>query len=325
MRVPLALVFWAVATTAAADDLILSLKHIEPSVVADGLQRLKSPDGAVVVTAGSNQILINDTADRIERIKRYIEAVDKPVKQVLIEARIVEASDEFSRSLGINWGVHSTNGGGKFPSINTSDTSFGGLATITAPTSGVSGLSGLASDVAFGMIGPNVQVNMRINAAANAGIARVVSAPKVLVLSGKTAKVLQGQDVAYTTATSDKIETKFIEAGLSLEVVPVVKEDGKIALQVSAKNDAPGEVPVGMVTPPSIWRKQASTDLVLADGQTLVMGGITVSRDNQADDGVPWLMDIPVLGSLFKSKSSTRSRTEMLVLITPHIIDQEAK
>ncbi len=156
-----------------------------------------------------------------------------------------------------------------------------------------------------------------MNAAVSAGIARVVSTPKVATLNHKTAKITQGQQIPYTAATSDKIETKFVEAALALEVTPHINPNGTILMKIDAKNDSPGSTG----NPPPINKKQAVTEMMLRDGETTVIGGIFQEQDTNGEDGVPFLKDIPLLGSLFKSTDKKQNRTELLIFITPRILN----
>ncbi len=309
-------------STAYSDNTFINIKNSNPESIVQALNTIKSPMGLVIATPGSQNIMIDDTTEKIELMKKYVKAIDMPAAQIMIEARIVEASDTFSRSLGVSWGLHTTSSssGKTFPFINNSDTTFGGIVSVASPNN-LGSMAGLASDIAFGTIGPDVKLSMRLSAAASAGTARLISSPKILVQSGKKAKVLQGKDVAYTASTSDKVETKFVEAGLSLEVLPVVR-DNKILLIVTAKNDAIGAMLTGSTTP-TIDRQQASTELTLKSGQTLVIGGISVARDTENNDGVPGLKDLPVFGHFFKSSEITKTRSEILILLTPRIIEEE--
>lgn len=263
----------AAIARASGCDLAWLAKADEP---AESLAKLKSASGAVLVTPGSSRVVAIDAPDNIARMKSYIAAVDVPVKQVMIEARIMEAGDEFMRSIGISWisGNEPSSGGRSFPYVEDHLTSFGGIASV-APEIGVPGLN---TDVLFGTIGKNVKLNMRLNAAASAGQVKIISSPKIATKSGTLAKITQGQRIPYTSATSDKIETKFVEAALSLEVVPHVREDGSISMQVVATNNYPDRS-VSVGTPP-INIKTASSELVIRDGQTMVIGGIMVEHVN---------------------------------------------
>jgi type IV pilus assembly protein PilQ len=174
--------------------------------------------------------------------------------------------------------------------------------------------------ISFGTLTSNIQLDLRLNAAASAGLVKIVSTPKIATLNNKMAKITQGQQVPYTSSTSDKVETKFIEAALSLEVTPHINSNGTIGMKIDAKNDSVGQA-TGGSTAPAINKKQATTEMLLRDGETTVIGGIYVDSDNESDDGVPYLMDIPFLGKLFKSNSKTKVKTELLIFITPRILN----
>ncbi len=320
MKTTIAIISTAIllATSSHAEEAIISLNHISPDSVVASLEKLKSLAGSVLTTKGSNKIVIVDEPSSIAKMQRYVAAVDTVKKQVMIEARIMEVTDDFSRSLGVSWGVHSNGTGRTFPGIRNSDTSFGGIASVAAPTTGVSGLAGVASDIAFGVINNHVQIDMRINAAESADMVKLVSSPKIATQSGNSAKITQGKLIPYISSTNDKVETKFVEAALALEVVPVVRDDGKIIMKVLAKNDEPD--PTSTSSTPPINIKQATTELVLNDGQSMVIGGIAINRDESGGDGVPWVMNIPILGYLFKSSYKIQHKNELMVVITPKVL-----
>jgi len=289
-----------------------------PSVVTQ-FNTLKSERGSITPDARTNKIFVKDIPIVIEDIRKLLSQIDIPEKQVMIEARIVEASSTFTRSLGVNWGIHYRDGSASFLGINQLDTSFGGLATTAAPTTGLSGLAGGTAGISFGTLTSNISLDLRLNAAASAGLIKIVSTPKVATLNNKSAKITQGQQIPYTSSTSDKVETKFVEAALSLEVTPHINANGTIGMKIDAKNDSVGQA-TGGSTAPAINKKQATTEMLLRDGETTVIGGIYVDSDNESDDGVPYLMDIPLLGRLFKSNLKTKVKTELLIFITPRIL-----
>ncbi|NVN97157.1 type IV pilus secretin PilQ, partial [Candidatus Nomurabacteria bacterium] len=307
---------------------VFSVNYAFLADVASQIEKLSSgPKGAAIRTdasvisdARTNKIIVIDTLNRLYQMQALLSEIDVPEKQVMIEARIVEATSTFTRSLGVNWGLHYRDGSSSFMGINQLDTSFGGVASTPAPVSGLSGNSGGAMGISFGTLTSNISVDLRLNAAASAGLVKIVSTPKVATLNNKTAKITQGQQVPYTSSTSDKVETKFIEAALSLEVTPHINANGTISMKIDAKNDSVGQA-TGGSTAPAINKKQATTEMLLRDGETTVIGGIYVDSDNDSDDGVPYLMDIPFLGKLFKSNSKTKVKTELLIFITPRILN----
>jgi type IV pilus assembly protein PilQ len=248
-------------------------------------------------------------------MRNLLAQLDVPERQVMIEARIVEASSTFTRSLGVNWGMHYRDGSASVMGINQLDTSFGGLANA-APTTGASGVAGSSMGISFGTLASNISLDLRLNAAASAGLVKIISSPKVSTLNHKTAKISQGQQIPYqnTTATTGAV-TAFVAATLSLEVTPHINANGTIVMKIDAKNDAPGTG-----SPPPINTKQATTELLLKDGETTVIGGIFVDSETDGDDGVPYLMDVPLLGNLFRSSAKSKSKSELLIFVTPRIL-----
>ncbi len=299
---------------------VFSINYSDVANVVTLLNARKTERGSITQDTRTNKVIATDTPQTLENMRKLVKLLDAPEKQVMIEARIVEASSTFIRSLGINWGAHFRDGSASLLGINQLDSSFGGLAANSAPTTGVSGNSGAAMGISFGTLTSNMQLDLRLNAAASAGMIKIVSAPKVSTLNNKTAKITQGQQVPYTSSTSDKVETKFVEAALSLEVTPHINANGTIGMKIDAKNDSVGQA-TGGSTAPAINKKQATTEMLLRDGETTVIGGIYVDSDNETDEGVPYLMDIPYLGKLFRSINRTKIKTELLIFITPRILE----
>ncbi len=294
-----------------------SINYSDIGSIVTQLGSLKTDRGAISPDSRTNKVIVKDIPQVLEDMRKLIAQLDVPEKQVMIEARIVEASSTFTRSLGVNWGLHYRDGSASFLGINQLDTSFGGLASA-APTSGASGSPGGTMGISFGTLTSNIQLDMRLNAAASAGLVKIISSPKVSTLNNKTAKISQGQSIPYqnTTATTGAT-TQFVQATLSLEVTPHINANGTIGMKIDAKNDAPGTG-----SPPPINTKQATTELLLKDGETTVLGGIFVDSESESDEGVPFLMDIPFLGKFFKSTSKSKTKTELLIFITPRILNQ---
>ncbi|HPX61593.1 MAG TPA: type IV pilus secretin PilQ [Deltaproteobacteria bacterium] len=295
-----------------------SVNYADLQGVVTQFNALKSERGVITPDTRTNKVIVKDIPLMIEEMRKVLVQLDIPEKQVMIEARIVEATSTFTQSLGVNWGVHYNSPASILYGINKIDSGMGGLTTA-APTSGVGTSPGINTDISFGTLGGNVKLDMRLSAAASAGLVKIVSSPKIATLNNKAAKITQGQSVPYTSSTSDKVETKFVEAALALEVTPHINPNGTISIKIDAKNDSVGSVPAGS-TAPSINKKQATTEMLLKDGETTVIGGIYVDTDSSNDDGVPFLMDIPIFGNLFKTKSTTKVKTELLIFITPRII-----
>lgn len=201
------------------------------------------------------------------------------------------------------------------------DTGFGGVIGITPPQVGFNpaGAAGAAMGVSFGKLDSTVQVNLRLSAAASAGLVKIVSSPKVVTLNNKQARISQGQALYLPSSSAEGTKQDKVDATLSLEVTPHITPDGTILMKITAKNDAPGVAPPGATA--AVNKKEANTELLVKDGETTVIGGIYVDSDTEGDSGVPYLMDIPLLGWLFKSNSKQKTKTELLIFITPRIIN----
>jgi len=295
---------------------MFDVNYADLATITGQFAALKTDRGMITQDARTNKVIVKDVKTAINDMRALLKSLDVPERQVMIEARIVEATTSFTRSLGVNWGIHYRDGTASIAGINTFDTSFGGLASNVAPSTGVGGQPGAAAGISFGTLGSNIKLDMRLNAAVSAGLVRIVSTPRVATLNHKSAKITQGQQIPYTSSTSDKVETKFVEAALALEVTPHINPNGTIVLKIDAKNDSPGSGG----SPPPINKKQATTEMMLRDGETTVIGGIYVERDTNSDEGVPFLKDVPFLGGLFKSDSVEKTRTELLIFITPRIL-----
>jgi type IV pilus assembly protein PilQ len=239
---------------------------------------------------------------------------------VLIEARIVEATTSFSRDLGVQWGFHYSDDSAPVANVRSLDTGWGGVISIAPPSSGFNpiNVAGAAAGISFGTLANNMQLDLRLAAAATAGQVKIISSPKVVTLNNKQAKISQGQQIYLPTTSAEGTTQTPISATLSLEVTPRITPDGTILMKIKANNDAPGSAPAGASA--AVNKKEANTELLVRNGETTVIGGIYVDSDTESNSGVPFLMDIPLLGWMFKSNSKVKSKTELLIFITPKII-----
>jgi len=279
-------------------------------------------EASITSDARTNRVIVVDNEGRIKKMEELLAKLDTPEKQVMIEARIVEATSTFTRDIGVQWAMHYKDGSASILGINQLDSSFGGVLSGVAPTTGFqdSNLAGGSMGMSFGKLTSNVQVDMRLAAAATAGLVKIISTPKVVTLNNKAAKIEQGQSIPYQTSSANTGPvTNFVEAALTLEVTPHITSDGNISMKITASNDSPGAVPQG-ATAPSINTKKATTELLVMNGETTVIGGIYVDNDSESDTGVPFLMDIPLLGWMFKSHNKSKTKTELLIFITPRVV-----
>jgi len=299
---------------------IFDVNYASVSDIAGQFNVYKSERGTISVDARTNRVIVNDIAPRIDKMAELLKNLDIPEKQVLIEARIVEATSTFTQDLGIQWGIHYRDGSASLLGINSLDTGFGGLITNLAPSNGFqpAGTAGGAMGLSFGKLTSNVQIDLRLSAAAENGEVKIISTPKVVTLNNKAAKISQGQMIPYSTVSAEGTKTEFIEAALTLEVTPHITSDGGVSMKIKATNNSAGSAATGVAPP--INKKEATTELLVLNGETTVIGGIYVDSDNTTDSGVPYLKDIPLLGWLFKSTNQKKTKTELLIFITPKIV-----
>lgn len=269
----------------------------------------------------TNRLIIRDYPSKFPEVLKILSLLDVPDQQVMIEARIIEASTDFQRSLGVQWGIHYRDGSASFLGINSLDTGFGGI-TNSAPQSGTFG-PGMATGISFGTLTSNINLDLKFSAAAGAGMIKIVSTPKVAVAYGEKATIKDGKKQPYETTSQNGTQTQFVEAVLSLEVTPTITPSCDVVMDLKITNDSVG-TSTGDAAPP-INQKSAETKLTVRSGETAVIGGTYVNSETETDSGVPYLMDIPFLGKLFKSRASTKNNRELLVFITPKLLNTSCK
>jgi type IV pilus assembly protein PilQ len=256
----------------------------------------------------------------------------------LIEARIVEADTTFSHDVGIQWGgqlgfapAFGNPTGLVFPSsavvtgASGSGTASGVQATpnfaVDLPAATGTGEGGGLGFI-FGSAGGAATLNLRIAAAESSGSAKTISAPKVTTLDNLKATISQGIAIPFSQFSASGVNTSFIEAKLELGVTPHVTQDGSVQLKIDATNNQPNPGFTGSNGQPSITKKEAHTSVLVKDGDTTVIGGIYTRATGQNESIVPVLGKIPVLGYFFRHRSETDSRTELLIFVTPHIVNR---
>lgn len=292
---------------------VLDVNYAAVADIVTQFNTLKSERGIITSDVRTNRVIVKDIATAIEDMKSLLKNLDSPEKQVMIEARIVEAQTSFVRDLGVQWGLHYVDGSASVAGISRFDTGFGGVVT-PPPTSGTSG-PGAAAGMSFGRLASNIQIDMRLSAAVTAEQIKIISSPRVVTLNNKPAKISQGASIPYQTTSAEGTKTQFVEAALTLEVTPHITSDGSISMKIKAANNS-----AGTGSPPPINKKEATTELLVKNGETTVIGGIYVDSDTENDKGVPFLQDIPLLGWLFKSNTKRKTKNELLIFITPKII-----
>ncbi|AXY42847.1 type IV pilus secretin PilQ [Halomonas sp. JS92-SW72] len=279
--------------------------------------------GRVAVDQRTNTLLIQDTADQIDEIMRTLDRLDVAVRQVQIEARIVIASDSATRELGVNWGASSPDrrAGGRLDLGGASDgtpiSGLGGLAVDFGSTDrGVGGMTSFA----FGYLSGDVLLDLELRAMESEGRSYTISQPRVITANQRTAVIKQGQERAYReSAASGAAAVDFKEAVLSLEVTPQITPDNRIIMDVSITNDTFGEFQPG--EEPPINKNEIETQVLVDNGETVVLGGILQTEELRNLVKTPFLGDLPVIGNLFRYTQQSNEKVELLVFITPRILD----
>ncbi len=316
--------FTASRTLEKMEDLVtevVTVNYTDVGSVASKSGKRLTERGSIIEDVRDKKLIITDVPSAVASIKQLVALLDTPERQVLIEARIVEAASTFSRDLGVNWGITYDNNPSGTSSVE-GDTGMGGSFALN-PASIAAGSAGFASDFTFGRVGlDKLVLDLRIAALETSGHGRIVSTPRVTTLNGEEAEISQGTEIPYTTTSDEGTKTEFKKAELSLKVRPEINPDGSIFLEIEAKNDSRGAtVPTGLGSAPAIDTKQAQTKVLVQDGETTVIGGIFIEDKQESDAGVPYLQHIPFIGYLFKSHSVSNERRELLIFITPRILD----
>ena len=314
---------------------------------------LLSKRGSVSVDDRTNTLLLQDSADRLDDIRRLVGTLDIPIRQVQIEARIVIVSDDFSRELGARAGFSGfdtygsgtglgyTSGSSLANDVALEDilerTPIGGNPAGTPPQFVVGGGDGAvpgrynvnlpvanpAGSLAFMLLGQDYLVDLEISAAQNEGRGEVISTPRVITANQREASIEQGVEIPYQESASSGATTiQFKKAVLALKVTPQITPDNRIILDLNVKKDSVGQVIVGGAGQqvPSIDTREITTSVIVNDGQTVVLGGILETERRESEKKVPYLGDVPYLGRLFKTTGKTNNKDELLIFVTPKIL-----
>ena len=277
-----------------------------------------SERGSAIVDERTNTIILTDIGNKIDEFKRLLARIDIPVKQVLIEARIVKAESEFRKELGASWGLAGSDQVDFSLGNSTSGTLEGILATDL-------GISDPAAAFSLSYLSNNLLIDLELSALESGGFGEIVSQPKVLTADKKKASIKSGVEIPYQAVTNNGdasgavVETQFKEAVLQLEVTPQITPDNRVIMDILVKQDSIGSFTVN--GEPAINVTEITTQALVGNGQTLVLGGIFQSEELTGDQKVPILGDLPLVGNLFKKQMRTRDKREILIFITPKIID----
>jgi len=311
-----------------------------------------STRGSVAVDERTNTLLLSDTSESIVGVRKLVATLDIPVKQVLIESRLVIVNDDFERDLGVRAGLTGTRGNGANGLFMTSGTA---AATDTGLTSAISNLasngtvypvgvptgatapsrynvnlpvSNPAGSLAFMLLGSDYIVDLELSAAQAEGRGEVVSSPRVITANQREATIEQGTEIPFQQSASSGATTiSFKKAVLSLKVTPLITPDNRIILDLAVTKDSVGQVIVtsGGVNVPAIDTRTLTTRVMVGDGETVVLGGILETTRRDTDNKVPYLGDIPIFGHLFKNTIRVNNKNELLIFVTPKILREGVK
>ncbi|WP_171263602.1 type IV pilus secretin PilQ family protein [Acinetobacter sp. ANC 5054] len=297
---------------------------------------LLSPRGTVSTDPRTNTLIINDTSTKIDQIRKMIDLLDVSVKQVMVEARIVKASTDFTKEMGVKWGILSQGinqnsdllvGGSDTTLWDLKTPDDDGKYTIQRPSNlnvdlGVTKAG--ASRIAFGLISlSDFMLDLELSALQADGYGEVISTPKVLTADKQQAKVASGQEIPYQTTTGTgsnaTSSTEFKDALLSLDVTPSITPDGKVQMKLNIKSDSPaGYAQNGEII---LNKNEINTDVLVNNGETVVLGGIFEQQNTLSQTKVPFLGDLPYVGRLFRKDTKSDKKTELLIFVTPRIVN----
>lgn len=311
------------------------------------VRELLSTRGSVSVDERTNVLIVRDLVEILDDVEELVRTLDTQTPQVLVEARIVEATSQYVRDVGIQWGGDVVMSGATgnptglvFPS---SVGIVGGNYDDQSPTAGLSPFArvvptpnyavnlpattatgaGGAIGLTLGSLNGNIQLAVRLSAAEASGTVRIISSPRILTLDNHEAHIAQGTLIPYSQISAQGVQTAFQEAKLELRVRPHVTSDGSVAMHVRVTRDEPDFTRTSPRGDPTILKREAETDLLVQDGHTAVIGGIYTRTTGRNVDQVPFFGDIPILGVLFQRRRVRDDRNELLIFLTPRIVNRD--
>ncbi len=295
--------------------------------------------GSVIYDDRTNSLIVTLTQERIDELRRIVTQLDIPVRQVMIEARIVEANVDYDKAIGVRWGGDSRSSNwnvyGKDGATMVGEDGriyLPGTKTVTGKDFEETaaqpfvdlGLINSTSGIGIGFLSDNVMLDLQLAAMEKTGNGEIVSQPKVVTSDKETAKILKGAEIPYQEASSSGASTtSFKEAALSLEVTPQITPDNRIVMEVKVTKDAPDFANALNGVPP-INKNEVNAKVLVADGETIVIGGVFSNTQTSAVEKVPFLGDLPFLGRMFKRNIVQDKKSELLVFLTPRIMNNQA-
>ncbi len=322
---------------------LIPVNYASASEISAQIKPLLTERGTIQVDARTNTIIVKDVRKIVDESEKLVRTLDLQTPQVLIEARIVEANTNFTKEIGVQWG-------GRFSASPSYGTPTGLYFPNTIGVSGFTDLSGrptrevgsaevpnfvvnLPASVGigtgggigftFGSLNNSAILDLRLSAMEAVGEGKVISSPRVVTLDNREAEIKQGISIPFETVSQAGTQTQFIDATLSLKVTPHVTADRTVIMKIKAEKNAPNTAIRSAGGVPSIDKKEASTEILIRDGETAVIGGIYTITKAKTMAGVPWFSKIPVIGWLFRKTTYTDETKELVVFITPRVIIRE--
>ncbi|TLP58172.1 MULTISPECIES: type IV pilus secretin PilQ [Pseudomonas] len=293
---------------------LIAIHHAKAAELAELLLANLADDGilsgrgSVGVDVRTNTLVLAQPARRLAQIRALVTQLDMPVRQVMIEARIVEASIDYERVLGVRWG----------PELYKEGARLGEDVFVDL------GVERATSSLGVGLLRSDILLDLELSAMEKSGHGEIISQPKVVTADKETARILKGTEVPYQeTSKSGATSISFREASLSLEVTPQITPDGKVVMQVRVTKDEPDFVNALNNVPP-IRKNEVNAKVRVTDGQTIVIGGVYSTSQNKVIDKVPFFGDLPYVGRLFRRDALQEKKSELLVFLTPRIMNDQA-
>lgn len=290
-----------------------------------GVEDRAGERGSITVDERTNNIIAYQTQERLDELRRIVGQLDVAVRQVMIEARIVEANLDYNKSLGVRWGG-SLNKRGNWQASGVPG--GGGSSIVGAPDSSAPfvdlGAVANTSGIGIAYITDNVLLDLELSAMEKTGNGEIVSRPRVVTSDKETARILKGTEIPYQEASSSgATSVSFREASLSLEVTPQITPDNRIIMEVKVTKDEPDYLNKVQDVPP-IKKNEVNAKVLVRDGETIVIGGVFSNTQSKVVDKVPFLGDVPYLGRLFRRDVVSEKKSELLVFLTPRIMNNQA-
>jgi type IV pilus assembly protein PilQ len=325
---------------------LIPVSYAQATDIQARAKDLLSSRGSIAVDGRTNVLIVRDVAGTLDQIEELTRSLDTQTPQVLVEARVVEATSRYLRDFGIQWGGDATmsaaTGNPTGVAFPNSIGIVGGSPTGAAPTAGLSPFaqtvanpnfavnlpaavgagSGGAIGLTFGSVDNNFNLNLRLSAAESNGMLRILSSPRILTLDNHEARIAQGTLIPFSQVSAQGVQTTFQEAKLQLLVKPHVTADGSISMHVKINRDEPDFNQTSARGDPTILKREAETDLLVMDGHTAVIGGIYTRNTGRNLDQVPFFGDIPLIGLLFQHRRASDTRGELVIFLTPRIVNR---